>query len=202
MIHVGMPKTGSTAIQHTLAANRDSLAAEGIHYPPSYSVGRAHHTLAWSASVNRVPRDGVPPLDIVLDALTDDLAGVTGTAILSSEALFHLPAREIAPIVRWARKLADSVLLISYVRPPAAYHEGWYRQLVKTSQYELNFAQHLQRAPRVRTLVRLEGLQTLDGATLHVLPYQLDLLSRGDVVADFCAHLGIESSTLRSVNTG
>ena len=47
-IHVGWPKTGTTAIQRYLAANSESLKRMGVLYPESgrYGITDAHHELA------------------------------------------------------------------------------------------------------------------------------------------------------------
>lgn len=47
ILHVGTHKTGTTAIQRTLAANTDYLAKYGIHWP-MFGRGPAHHLLSTS----------------------------------------------------------------------------------------------------------------------------------------------------------
>lgn len=46
IIHIGMGKTGTTALQHFFWANRDALRARGISYPEYGSVSNAHHLLS------------------------------------------------------------------------------------------------------------------------------------------------------------
>ncbi|MFT4124192.1 MAG: hypothetical protein QM635_10205, partial [Microbacteriaceae bacterium] len=41
LLHVGMPKTGSTALQHALAEQRSALREHGLHYPGSWLNHRA-----------------------------------------------------------------------------------------------------------------------------------------------------------------
>ena len=46
ILHVGFHKSGTSAVQETLAVQRDQLQAEGVLYP---SIGRkAHHRIAWA----------------------------------------------------------------------------------------------------------------------------------------------------------
>ena len=192
VIHIGMPKTGSTAIQDALAANRDRLAESGVHYPRSASKGSAHHPLAWSVALHRRPRDDVKSLSDYMTALKLELQNSSGIAILSSEALFHLPSQELRQILEWARTLSRTQRLLVYVRPPAAFHEAWYRQLVKTSKYSRTFEEHLRMAPIVDSLTRLESAEGAIGRSrLLVRPYIRSAFTDGDVIGDFCSTLGI-----------
>src|SRR4029453_10824750 len=47
ILHVGTHKTGTTAIQRTLAENTDYFAKNGIHWP-MFGRGPAHHLLSTS----------------------------------------------------------------------------------------------------------------------------------------------------------
>ena len=198
VIHAGMPKTGSTAIQRVLGLNRPILAEQGFCFPTAATRGDAHHPLAWSATLQRVPRRDVPGLDQTLAALTDELVGGFRVGILSSEALFHVPPQDWDPIVDWAREIAGSVHVCVYVRSPAAYHEGWYRQRVKTSGYERTFGEHLAATGVIDTLSRLDGLSRIWGK-LMVRPYLREAFPDEDVVLDFCRAIGLDASTLAPV---
>jgi hypothetical protein len=46
ILHAGMGKTGTTAIQHALWRNRAALAAAGVAYPEIGSVAAAHHLIS------------------------------------------------------------------------------------------------------------------------------------------------------------
>jgi len=48
-IHIGIHKTGSTAIQHFLHHNHDALLNHGILYPKVGLHGTGHHEIAWAA---------------------------------------------------------------------------------------------------------------------------------------------------------
>lgn len=196
VFHVGMPKTGSTAIQRILAANRAYLQSEGVFFPRALSRGGAHHPLAWSASLDRVPRDGVPPLLEGLHLLSDEVAGAE-QIVISSEALFYLPRGEWTSIVEWATSVGRSVDAIVYIRPPADFHEGWYRQLVKNRGYSSTFAEHLSQAPIIMTSERMAVLEDLFGLqNLRVRPYLRAAFKKGDILEDFCAQLGIDPNGL------
>lgn len=92
LLHVGMPRTGSTFIQNACELNRGPLLAQGILYPRSGHVRedgpRAHRTAghnAWWLGVLR--RDPAP-----LQAVWDEFEATPGahTLLLSSEELFFV----------------------------------------------------------------------------------------------------------------
>ena len=200
VIHIGMPKTGSTAIQNTLAINRESLYALDIYYPVSATRGNAHHPLAWAASLHRKPRVDIAPLPETFESLSRELGGKEGSAVLSSEALFHLPRQELKLIFEWSAEIADSTIVVVYVRAPAAHHEGWYKQLVKTSGYALTFDEHLREATVINTASRLLAAEELLGRhRLNVRPYLPNAFRDRDVVNDFCEVVGIDSRQLHPI---
>ncbi|MHC4843870.1 MAG: hypothetical protein ACYTEE_08730, partial [Planctomycetota bacterium] len=55
-IHIGMPKTATTALQQFFAYNKDLLCKKGISFPvlsntavhDLFQTGRAHHRLGWA----------------------------------------------------------------------------------------------------------------------------------------------------------
>ena len=192
-----MPKTGSTAIQRTLAFNRQVLSKQGFMYPMAATRGEAHHPLAWSARLDRVPMDGALPLLHTLRNLSEELEQQPGSAILSSEALFFLPKREIQPILDWAGRLARSTVAYVYVRTPTALVESRYRQRIQDSDYDRAFADHLTDT-RVSLLPRL---RTWSKASLIVRPYVREAFKDGDVVEDFCDTIGLDSSGFSTVET-
>lgn len=93
LVHIGMHKTGTTAVQSMLAAARADLAANGIEYPGS---GAAHHHLA-AALIGRP--SGYPPE--VLPASTwqriaHAAAENPGRTVLSSEFLSRAKPEQVA----------------------------------------------------------------------------------------------------------
>lgn len=116
VLHVGAFKTGTSFLQHTLAANRGALARDGVLYP---GKGRGSHFTA-ARELNRAGSDGFDSTE-AWDDLVDECRRWTGhTAILSAENLsmsrpdvVERVAQSIAPhpvrVVYGARDLARSV---------------------------------------------------------------------------------------------
>ena len=83
LLHVGLHKTGSTALQRFLANAAEELRVRGVLYPvsgrPANSEG--HHNIAWQMGGDRRFRSFAGTLDDV----ASEISSFPGDAILSSE---------------------------------------------------------------------------------------------------------------------
>jgi hypothetical protein len=88
-LHVGLNKTGTTAIQTTLASHREALKAAGLVYPTAGTVKDAHHELAWSCGFfqGAAPKVSRPVEDIVADWHREISATPGANGLVSSEFL-------------------------------------------------------------------------------------------------------------------
>ena len=95
LVHIGMHKTGTTALQSVLAARRNELPAHGVVYP---GLREAHHREARSLTQARVGqggRDAAPPPGLWSE-FAASIAGVTERVVISSE--FFSGARGDQPV--------------------------------------------------------------------------------------------------------
>ena len=104
ILHVGPPKTGTTAIQRTLHRHRDALAAQGWAYPPIGIRFFAHHTLAEAA------QDGRPEFA----GMADTLGAIEQNIVLSSELLAKGSVEALRRLRAALR--CDDIRVIFYVR--------------------------------------------------------------------------------------
>lgn len=124
VIHVGVHKTGTTAIQHFLWRHAADLEQCGLVYPlAGRPEGAAnpfgHHEIPWSFSERGLysPRELLP-------RVRDEIAAAPApTAILSSEEFDRLGAREIAEL---AEALPFPTRVIFYYRRQSAIVQGIY----------------------------------------------------------------------------
>jgi hypothetical protein len=133
ILHIGLHKTGSTAIQRTLLENRACLRDQGIEYPDIGFLLFGHHNL-----VRDLQSD--PPSYAAMSAKIMELQG---TVVISSENLAR-----IAP--RYARALRDSlpfdeVAIVCYVRSFIKIIYSWWQEEVKHRK-AFTFPEFLSRA--------------------------------------------------------
>ncbi|MDQ3629459.1 MAG: hypothetical protein M3419_11745 [Actinomycetota bacterium] len=86
-LHIGLHKSGTTFLQNVCRANRDGLAAQGIHFPGG--KGRPNHTFAVYDLFGRRPRGSEDDrISGQWDAITHDiLESSSPTSLISEEAL-------------------------------------------------------------------------------------------------------------------
>lgn len=114
LVHVGMPKCGSTYLQRALLQNRAALAAQGIAYPHD---GQDHPGNG----------SGVEAADA---ARLEALFGGHDRLILSHEDLFG-KGSVAQPLAQAAQDLGAQVHLLAFIRPLSEFVYGDYSQNMK-----------------------------------------------------------------------
>jgi hypothetical protein len=101
ILHIGLTKTGSTSIQHLLAASRDKLAAQGVYVPTT--PGKISHTLLMASVLEDLKW---------LPAESDPIWG--GIAPATALTLFREAfAAEMAALPQWAERCIITSELMS-----------------------------------------------------------------------------------------
>ena len=201
IIHAGMPKTGSTSVQHWLRTNSAELRARHeVHLLVATNQTRNNPTLEVhvepyeSGGINSGPLifawavDGYGPTVPVrfVDELRT-LAPDSGRALITGEALSQLFWRLDEPFLHALDALGAEhrVRVAYYVRPQHTAIESWW--------CEAGFRQAAEPSAAVVGKTReLHYLQTLEGVRalapnvdFVVRPFRRDLLDRESVVDDF-----------------
>lgn len=137
ILHVGMSKAGSTAIQNALLANEAQLAQNGVIYP---SVGRyrgAHYPILQAA------RSMTAEL-LTSRALSEARRKSGSTCILSCEGFWLLGSEQIDVLAEMLK--GHEVQVLAYLRDPASYLRSSYRQGIKAKGRKESVAQRVARA--------------------------------------------------------
>ncbi|ABG41716.1 hypothetical protein Patl_3210 [Paraglaciecola sp. T6c] len=182
-IHIGPPKSGTSAIQYALQRSRAFLSDSGVYYP-EHEIGPNGISSGNLTSILSMDNDG--KWGVSLDKITQLLASFerssAHTLLLSSEYFFYL-VEDIAEKI-------PSAKFIAYIRCPLETFESSYNQSVKrhnrTSEAKFNKNLH------TTTINILTELINTVGRARFLLRAYLPKNDGGfDLVSDFSSCLDL-----------
>ncbi len=172
-LHIGLPKTGTTAIQNFLWDNQTMLEKHGICYPdlsvhyPRVSFLRNAHFLI--ASCKTADDGSVTPANgdysLILNQIAE-LGARFDKIFLTDEALWAAKSRQPA---FWERLRTDlgkrglSLRIIVYLRRQDSFVQSLYRQKIKVQATGLSFHEFLETFLKDYPLDYYSYLQFLSG---------------------------------------
>ncbi len=193
ILHIGMHKTGSTAIQFWLGANRENLMASGVLYPRTDRP--PDPILSKHASLHHALMDPSGDFDSEWRLIRNEFqASGCHTMILSAEGLSAPRYRKLAPL----RALADDfeVIVIGFFRRQDYMVEALWNQQCKAGKESASIAEFARR-PFTRGRLRYDRILDFwaEFATVRALAYPED--GSEDSVARFAsaADLPYDGST-------
>ncbi|MBV8614529.1 MAG: hypothetical protein JOY66_12280 [Acetobacteraceae bacterium] len=137
LLHAGLHKTGTTALQQFLCAAAERLRTQGVLYP---ATGRSrdwpdgHHNIAWQLAGDRRFNSSVGGLD----EAAAEVAAFPGDAVLSSEgfeSMLGVPAR-LAPLLEHRLLRDHAFTIVLWVREQASYIESLFFQMLRHGMAE------------------------------------------------------------------
>lgn len=190
-LHVGLPKTATSSIQHALTVSKTDLAARGVIYPGTTA---AHHQLA--RAINGA-EDGRRRMAQVAETTLDDMVAEVRAArarhvVISSEHLILVSE----PAVGRLRAMLDArfpatteVLILCYVREPVAFATSMCQQEVKSGKIRL--AEFYADPWPFQLANRMQAFATAFGEdSLRLRQFDPRHLKNGDVIDDFLDAIG------------
>lgn len=205
-LHIGQTKTGSTALQAFLHANRKAIRQQGIHYPtvPEREPLKIQHRFlvhSLSASGDQ-PTRAEAVWGSFFRHVRDDEAPV---AVVSEELFWHLfeqrPERRERALAWMAKSLRDfDVRIVCYLRRQDLWLESWFHQVARAPVHRpaaaLSFDEFIHRQEQIGLLEYDAAISRWASAFGHdaiiVRPHDRDVLRNGDIIDDFCALIGLE----------
>lgn len=184
-IHIGMPKTGSSAIQAFLSLNADFLKRNNFSFPWHPGFGQAYQTSAGNATqLHHWILEG----DV--DAFKSRLQDIAeGNVILSSEVLFHTCRLEPKKVFDFFSGF--DVKIVCYIRKIDDLVESCVNQLVKNhglidfSDSHTIVADH----DYVTTILNLGKF--FNKKNIIVRPYDKKQFKDSDIYTDFLECVGL-----------
>jgi hypothetical protein len=185
-IHVGPPKTGTSAVQKWLSSNPSFLKEHGIYYP-SHSVDINGVSSGNVRNIYDVDEAKKLTLNKARLSKMLDLFSVSEyTLLLLSSEFFFRRMDELKVHMPKAK-------FIVYVRNPMEVRESNYNQSVKRhSQLEKINATRSNRLPNMARLA--EFTDTYGPQDVYLRPYGANYFKRGNIVSDLLSVIGIDAN--------
>lgn len=193
ILHIGAPKTGSTAIQNFLGLNAEALRTEGIIVPDddlgmSGPVSGSH--LRKMVELRENPVEGGKALEIAIANIFESANGASAI-LISAE---HLAANKSGP--RLFERLAEShdIEVILYIRRQDEFIlSAWQQWGAKTEEDFLAWLLSVvgRQADWAAYLKNWETIVPRDKITVRI--FDRRQMKDGDVIADFFDLLGLST---------
>jgi hypothetical protein len=185
-IHVGPPKTGTSAIQRCFNDNRSALFDQGIYYPAhdvdSNGVGSGNLLSVFDRNIDKSLVINVAKLESLVDKFKTSTAT---KLVLSSEFFFKN--------IELLHATIPSAIFIAYVRNPIHNTESAYNQSVKRH----GNVRKIKPVDNINTytLTLLERVVQKIGRNHFILrTYDTESFTGRDIVSDFSSILNVTTS--------
>lgn len=193
IIHIGVPKTGTTAVQKFLCDNRNALLGAGWLYPGNICRGFGQHDLAFLLGGGYPEWATVQPRSLaeLLALLRQEITSVPHRQLLISSENFYLlcSPQALADCLRELGYAPGEVGIVVYLRRQDDAVESWYNQAVKAQGYAGTLSEHAAAAGDLwdyaTRLARWAEVFGADNMSVHCYS------TGGDVRHDFLRVLGI-----------
>lgn len=195
-IHIGLPKTGSSALESAFQRSRSGLRAHGLDYPEVGEYGGGHVHLAWpllsearKAKADVLTKAGADEARELWTTLGEDVRTRGCPRVLVSSEYFS----EVDPalLADFAHVVSDDVRILVYLRRQDDLIESGYLQQVKAglTGEPFRFGGYVEAYDYAIQLERWAAAFGPDSVVARV--YDRAAAERG-IVQDVCQVLGLE----------
>lgn len=186
-LHVGTPKTGTSALQHFFDLNRKILLGKGVAYPGSTAQVAAQFDAQSGNGIYLCPSHPIFSEEGLLRMVGEMKDSEAGTVLVSSEYLF---AQTPKYMLRLKQLLSDfRIRPIVYIRRQDHFVQSSLQQGVKRHGYH-SFDMIRRGGNGGRNVLNFAKL--FDKEDVVIRPYEKQQLKGGNIFADFLDILGLE----------
>lgn len=167
--HTGTYKTGSTALQAYLCANKELLGEAGIIYefPPGTDQSMGNGQYFYSQLYERNMSDAQ------LEELLEFYLGGRTTAICSSENFTRFRYQEWQQVIDACQRLLVQVKVVTFVRDIGPYYFSFHGQLIKGGENHTSFSEFCKRDQYYPVLDSMKCLLDIFGReSMSVIHYE------------------------------
>ena len=204
LFHLGMPKTGTTLLQNTMARAVPALRAQGVLYPRAGRVGSAHHPVT-----HILREEGPAERAAYLSDLAVEIAAARAEgpevrlALVSSEGMVNLCGTDTAAdFAEFLSNPGEGLhgTAVIFLREMTSFFESMYFQTTRFRSIDHDFEEYL--APRPHwmksTLAGLRIIKARMGDALEIV-----VAGKGyDVLRAFEARLALPDGYLDEPSRG
>lgn len=182
-LHIGMPKTATSALQHFFALNRNVLKDFDVTYPLS-GKRQAHHRLGWSINIQDNSANQWWFDKDLLDCQEEWRKVLTQLSseknLLSTETLWGFDKAKIALVKKMTSQF--NVRIVIYIRRQDTLIDSWYNELVKIGI----FRKPPEGCDKVISLAPVKKWAEFFGkSNIIIRPYEKQQFHNGTVFSDF-----------------
>ncbi len=200
VLHVGLHKTGSSALQEFLSANTALLASLGAEYPERLSAFPAHQELAWCL-MKQAPAwadRAYVAKEVLSHYRRQAEESDREILILSSEDLSSLDT-DPASIEALRETFADyDVSIVVYLRPQIDFLVSLYHHAVRSGNEQRTFLEYFQESVRLRAVQYERRLAVWNRIFGHehllIRHYDRATAKQGGIAKDFFEALELDVS--------
>lgn len=190
ILHIGFPKTGTTAIQYALKESSERLKENGVIYPLIAKDFKQRWLKEFVSKGNNEEK-----VANVNKKYYNDLRSVSEKdayiAIMSCEELTNsfmtdYSISSLKNLYSFLSSVFDEIELISYLRPPESFYLSMMQEKVKRSPGIIHPSEY-----RTNYFYILSSYENAFNSKVKVRVFEKEKLDEGDIVKDFFNAVGL-----------